>query len=263
MKENGNITIPPQQMVENNVYDDRPVIKSKKDDGDSISPLIRFESAVIRHPPPAHHDIIKFDNGLRNDDINANMDGDLLLESQDSLETNHREDQLRLQRHWDLQQQQQQQQQSSRSSSSNNERFNAFDLNIWPNLECGSGGGGHVVLGRNASGKTLLSHSLVYTLTKDSNQTNDNDGCDNPAIDDDVNNNDNPFLHSGILSTTKRNATENRNHRFLSRVSFDSHSDLLLDANTTTVHRALIPSGGNRLSPTAKFLAVRSEARTF
>ena len=67
----------------------------------------------------------------------------------------------------------------------------------------------------------------------------------------------NPFLHFGDLSVTRRNVSKNRNHHFLSHVSFDSHSDLLLNENTTTVHRALIPSGGNRLSPTAKFLAVR------
>ena len=35
------------------------------------------------------------------------------------------------------------------------------DLNIYPNLECGSGGGGHVVLVKNGSGKTLLSQTLI------------------------------------------------------------------------------------------------------
>ena len=112
-----------------------------------------------------------------------------------------------------------------------------FDLNIWPNLECGSGGGGHVVLGRNASGKTLLSHTLLQNADEDDL---------NPS-----------YLQSGSISTTRRIESKNRNHHFITHVSFDSHSDLLLNPNTTTVHKALIPGGGNRLSPTAKFLSVR------
>jgi molybdate transport system ATP-binding protein len=123
-----------------------------------------------------------------------------------------------------------------------------FDLNIWPNLECHSGGGGHVILGRNASGKTLLSRSIVQSLRNIRNENVD-------IYESDTSNN--PFLHSGTISIHKRNSSKNRNHHFLSHVSFDSHSDLLLDRNTTTVHRALIPSGGNRLSPTAQFLSVR------
>ena len=129
---------------------------------------------------------------------------------------------------------------------SNTQEQSTFDLNIWPNLECGSGGGGHVVLGRNGAGKTLLSRSLVHS------------GTDNSDCDDSHDSGDNPFIHSGNLSINKRNSNNtNRNQHFLSHVSFESHSNLLQQTNTTTVHRALIPSGGNRLSPTAKFLSVR------
>mmetsp|Transcript_22231 Transcript_22231/g.44724 ORF Transcript_22231/g.44724 Transcript_22231/m.44724 type:complete len:614 (-) Transcript_22231:68-1909(-) len=115
-----------------------------------------------------------------------------------------------------------------------------FDLNIHPNLECGSGGGGHVVLGKNGSGKTLLSQTLI-------NSHNNNTA-----------NRQSSPLHSGSIEINKtRDDSINRNHRWLTHVSFESHSELLLNENTTTVHRALIPGGGNRLSPTAKFLTVR------
>mmetsp|Transcript_6900 Transcript_6900/g.10199 ORF Transcript_6900/g.10199 Transcript_6900/m.10199 type:complete len:620 (+) Transcript_6900:19-1878(+) len=113
------------------------------------------------------------------------------------------------------------------------------DLNIYPNLECGSGGGGHVVLGKNGSGKTLLSQTLINSHNNTTNRQA------SP-------------LHSGSIEINKtRDDSINRNHRWLTHVSFESHSELLLNENTTTVHRALIPGGGNRLSPTAKFLTVR------
>lgn len=115
-----------------------------------------------------------------------------------------------------------------------------FDLNIFPNLECGSGGGGHVILGKNGSGKTSLSQTLI-------NYYNNNN-----------NNNKQSYLQSGSIVINKtRDDTINRNNKWLTHVSFESHSELLMRGNTTTVHRALIPGGGNRLSPTAKFLAVR------
>jgi len=122
-----------------------------------------------------------------------------------------------------------------------------INLNIWPNLECGSRGGGHVMLGRNSSGKTLLSHSLLQSVDSSDQDTNWHD--------DDQNN---LFLQSGDIAITKRNINKNlRNHHFISHVSFQSHSELLRNPNTTTVHKALIPGGGNRLSNTAKFLSVR------
>jgi molybdate transport system ATP-binding protein len=112
-----------------------------------------------------------------------------------------------------------------------------FDLNIFPNLECGSGGGGHVILGKNGSGKTSLSQTLINYYN---------------------NNNKQSYLQSGSIVINKtRDDTINRNNKWLTHVSFESHSELLMKENTTTVHRALIPGGGNRLSPTAKFLAVR------
>ncbi|KAL9186173.1 hypothetical protein ACHAXT_005411 [Thalassiosira profunda] len=199
-------------------------------------PLIRFDSAVIRYPPQSASD---FEYGL-DDDCNR-LDGDLLLESQSSLEHHQREKQQHLQRHWNEQQ------------SDPAQRHNSFaidEMSIWPNLECGGGGGGHVVLGRNGSGKTLLSRSLVHSLGTAASK--DAELPANATLDG-----DNPFFHAGSLSMNRRHISKNRSHKFLSHVSFDSHSDLLLDVNTTTVHRALIPSGGNRLSPTAKFLVVR------
>ena len=108
-------------------------------------------------------------------------------------------------------------------------------------------------MGRNASGKTLLSRTLVQSFGNITNTYQDND---EGTVSNEYSNN-NPFLQSGDISMNRRNASQNRNHHFLSHVSFDSHSDLLLNPHTTTVHKALIPSGGNRLSPTAKFLSVR------
>jgi len=130
------------------------------------------------------------------------------------------------------------------STSSTLDRIN---LQIWPNLECGSSGGGHVILGRNGAGKTLLSHSLL--------QSGDSSDQDDGKYDNDINK---LFLQSGDIAITKRNINKkNRNYHFLSHVSFQSHSELLRNPNTTTVHKALIPGGGNRLSNTAKFLSVR------
>jgi len=118
--------------------------------------------------------------------------------------------------------------------------LDSFDLNIFPNLECGSGGGGHVVLGKNGSGKTLLSQTLINSYNNQNNAEHQSS------------------LHSGSIEINKtRDCSINRNHRWLTHVSFESHSELLLNENSTTVHRALIPGGGNRLSPTAKFLVVR------
>ncbi|KAL7539333.1 hypothetical protein ACHAWF_006377 [Thalassiosira exigua] len=186
-----------------------PTINSEKEG--YVSPLVRFDSAVIKYP-------------------SSRFDSDVELESKQILETNLREEQRHLNGH------------QNGKPGPETHQLNTFDLNIWPNRECGSGGGGHVVLGRNASGKTLLSRSVVHNRQEDSSQHAETS---------------NPFLHSGDLSKFRRNVSKNRNHHFLSHVSFDSHSDLLLNETTTTVHRALIPSGGNRLSPTAKFLAVR------
>ena len=112
-----------------------------------------------------------------------------------------------------------------------------FDLNIYPNTEYKSSGGGHVVLGNNGSGKSLLSQAIINAYSKSKRLS---------------------FLHSGSIEINEtREDSINRNHQRLTHVSFESHSELLLNETTTTVHRALIPGGGNNLSPTAKFLAVR------
>jgi molybdate transport system ATP-binding protein len=127
-------------------------------------------------------------------------------------------------------------------------------LTLWSNVESKSvsrtfsGPGGHVALGRNGSGKTLLSHALTNAASQIDVIDNDTD-------------NTNTYVQSGKLIMQRTTATQPtttlRDHRFLSGVSFESHSDLLLDEGTTTVYRALIPGGGNRLSDTAKFLTVR------
>mmetsp|Transcript_12569 Transcript_12569/g.27119 ORF Transcript_12569/g.27119 Transcript_12569/m.27119 type:complete len:712 (-) Transcript_12569:141-2276(-) len=209
-----------------------------------VPPLIRLESAVIRYPTPppsacSSIDKFEFDCGLNVD--YTEIEGDLFLESyrifDDGDAERKRTNQRRLQRHW---------------NHTASYQFDPFDLDIWPNLECRSRGGGHVVLGRNASGKTLLSRSLVQGSSASGvTPSNEHSYCDDDKHDA------NFFLSSGHMTINRRNADGNRNHRFLSHVSFDSHSDLLLDPKTTTVHRALIPFGGNRLSPTAKFLSVR------
>jgi ABC-type molybdenum transport system ATPase subunit/photorepair protein PhrA len=117
-----------------------------------------------------------------------------------------------------------------------------------------------VALGRNGSGKTLLSLALARAAAASSSRVvkgGDDDyggggggGGDRPS-----------FLHSGELTMRRdvvpAETVRRRDHRFLSSVSFESHSDLLRDESTTTVYRALIPGGGNRLSDTAKFLSVR------
>ncbi|KAL3811752.1 hypothetical protein ACHAXA_008026 [Cyclostephanos tholiformis] len=137
-----------------------------------------------------------------------------------------------------------------------------FHLCVWPNLEtppsssssssypAGGGGGGHVALGRNGSGKTLLSLTLASTAASTTI----------PVVARGEEGDDTSFLHSGELTMRRGDTTggtTRRDHRFLSTVSFESHSDLLLNESTTTVYRALIPGGGNRLSDTAKFLSVR------
>lgn len=212
----------------------------------SITPLVHFKSTVLQYPQhlsvSPDEDTAPSDTELKNrldDDCNT-IDNDLILETQHQLANDkHNQHYIRhLQNHWN-------QQQSIPPNHNPTQLFDPFDLQIFPNLECGSGGGGHVVLGRNGSGKTLLSRSLIHTLENES---------DNDSPNHDTNN---PFLHSGSLHINKEREDTNRLHHFLSHVSFESHSQLLLKKNTTTVHRALIPSGGNRLSPTAKFLAVR------
>jgi molybdate transport system ATP-binding protein len=169
--------------------------KTTKDDDYVSSPLVQFQSAILRYPP------------------------------------------------------------SSSSASLSSSILGPFDLTLWSNVESKSvsrtfsSPGGHVALGRNGSGKTLLSHALA-------NAASQIDVIDNNDTD-----NTNTYLQSGKLIMQRTTATQPtttlRDHRFLSGVSFESHSDLLLDEGTTTVYRALIPGGGNRLSDTAKFLTVR------
>lgn len=186
----------------------------------NISPLLRFDSAVLRYPEEL---------GLEADTVTYLQNHDLLLESTDALQFNNNEKLQHLQNHW------------QQSASSHEHEPLHIDLNVYPNTECKSAGGGHILLGRNASGKSLTLKTLIHTLhsSEYSRQRN-------------------PYLHSGSLHIDKQSETMQKNSRynqFLSHVSFESHSQLL--SNPISVHRALIPGGGNRLSPTAQFLIVR------
>ena len=88
--------------------------------------------------------------------------------------------------------------------------------------------GGHVLLGRNGSGKSLVAYTLA--------SLND----DNAAS--------SPYLRSG------RYATETGWHRrAIAKVSFQSHEQLLTQGGTVS---KAISEGGN-LSKAAKFLVVR------
>ena len=120
------------------------------------------------------------------------------------------------------------------------------DLQVWPNSDSNKSRGGHVVLGANGSGKTLLCRTLIRSAEHvGKNQlTGGLDGSD-----------EGPNLISGSVSVHPRVESMNRNHRFMASVSFESHADLL--SMDVSVHKALIPGGGNRLSTTAKFLIVR------
>jgi len=115
-----------------------------------------------------------------------------------------------------------------------------INLQVWPNSDSDKNRGGHVVLGANGSGKTLLCRTLI----RSAEQTGSPEGSD-----EDLN------LISGAISVHPRVESTNRNHQFMASVSFESHADLL--SMDISVHKALIPGGGNRLSTTAKFLIVR------
>ena len=233
------------------------------DDGVS-PPLVRLRSAVLRYPPPppppsapgprppSTIDDVRRRTRRRGGGNDENDDDG----EEEEEEVEEEADRRRIRDH-------------RRSSS----QLGPFDMCVRPNLETppssadhrrgrgGGGGGGHVALGRNGSGKTLLSLALARAAAASSSRVvkgGDDDygggggggGGDRPS-----------FLHSGEWTMRRdvvpAETVRRRDHRFLSSVSFESHSDLLRDESTTTVYRALIPGGGNRLSDTAKFLSVR------
>ena len=208
--------------------------------GESKAPLLRFESAVLRYPPQQEIDsadrTTSSDLEIVTDRTRAHCQ-DLLLEIQDVLQRNSNEQLQQLQPHW--------------GHFLSHEHYDPpylhpFDLHIYPNTECKhSSAGGHILLGRNGSGKTLISKSLIHTIhNSDSHKSN-------------------PYLHSGSLhihnqqlpSKSSPKHFAKYNNPFLSHVSFESHSQLI--SNPMSVYKALIPQGGNRLSPTAQFLIVR------
>ena len=89
---------------------------------------------------------------------------------------------------------------------------------------------GHALLSKNGYGKTLLSSAISHY---------DNDKTRNPYI-----------THGGIEYNQRWYKS------YVSKVSFQSHLDLLSDIKNTTVYRALTPNGG-RLSKSAQYLVVR------
>ncbi|KAL3780010.1 hypothetical protein HJC23_000300 [Cyclotella cryptica] len=232
----------------------------------SISPLLHFESASLHYPPQWHdHDHHQDDVTVESElGLNADVlqfDPDFVLEVQDDAlfrdNNNNGNDSdgsggeasrrrvRQLQRHW------------NNSIHTNNHHHHdntdpileSINLQIHPNLPCGSGGGGHILLGRNGVGKTLISRAIQRGGTTHGSHHDDNN---------------NPYLRSGMLHLHNNNDNHNNHHQrtrwdqqFTTHVSFESHTQLLTHPQTTTVHRALIPQGGNRLSPVAQFLTVR------
>jgi molybdate transport system ATP-binding protein len=195
----------------------------------TISPLLKFDSAVLRYPQEISRNTSDMELGLEADTITYLQNQDMFLASKGALESSNNEQLQHLQNHW------------QQSASNHEHQALHVDLHVYPNTECKSAGGGHILLGRNASGKSLTLKTLIHTLhaAEESEQSN-------------------PYLHSGSLYIDKQSETKQMNTRynhFLSHVSFESHSQLL--SNPISVHRALIPGGGNRLSPTAQFLIVR------
>ena len=209
-----------------------------------LTPLLSFESAVLQYPSqqftdsPVHEhgDIrannistVDFEIGLEEDIVINQLNRDLLLEAEGALQLNNNEQLEHLQPHW-------------QKSALQYHKPLYLDLQIYPNTECKTAGGGNILLGRNASGKSLITRSLIHSL-QSSTSTDEQK---------------NPYLQSGSLHMNSQSESLQKHARynqFLSHVSFESHSQLL--STPISVHRALIPGGGNRLSPTAQFLIVR------
>jgi ABC-type molybdenum transport system ATPase subunit/photorepair protein PhrA len=238
-------------------------------DGGVSPPLVRLRSAVLRYPPPpppppsapgprppppSTIDDVRRRTRRRGGGNDENDDDGEEEEEEGEGEADRR----RIRDH-------------RRSSS----QLGPFDMCVRPNLETpppssadhrrgrgGGEGGGHVALGRNGSGKTLLSLALARAAAASSSSSRVVRGGDGDHGGGGCGGGDRPsFLHSGELTMRRdvvpAETVRRRDHRFLSSVSFESHSELLRDESTTTVYRALIPGGGNRLSDTAKFLSVR------
>lgn len=231
-----------------------------------ISPLLHFESAVLRYPSyesnyvdstvPASsaqkQDSNHLEYRLEADIQRYHDNSDLLLEAEEALQLNDTAQLRHLQPHWDKHL-------ASAEIEQELSSLHLQDLQIYPNSACKSVGGGHILLGTNGSGKTLISKCLIHQFLTAAGSI-DYNSFDN-----------NPYLQSGSLhtynSSGKSHSQSNTSSRYtksykttqiLSNVSFESHSQLLHSSNEPiSVHRALIPNGGNRLSPTAQFLIVR------
>jgi ABC-type molybdenum transport system ATPase subunit/photorepair protein PhrA len=217
--------------------------KRQPADHSSISPLLQLELAVLRYPSQHILDSIQqqqddvdsadLELGLEADTVANHLHKDLFLEIEQTFKSNSNEQLHHLQTHW--------KEQFTSYEYSNHPPLHLQDLQIYPNTECKSSGGGHILLGRNASGKSLILKSLIHNIhSTQFKQVN-------------------PYLQSGNLhidtNFTSQTSARTRYNPFLSHVTFETHSQLL--RSPISVHRALIPGGGNRLSPTAQFLIVR------
>jgi molybdate transport system ATP-binding protein len=109
--------------------------------------------------------------------------------------------------------------------------------------------GGHVVLGRNGTGKSLLSNSLI------SPETHIRQGCGSYSFFDDVNDED---TSTSNASSSKSTRTSWARKRAIAHVSFESHLALLAsDTNSDMTAYKAISGGGNQMSKAAQFLVVR------
>jgi molybdate transport system ATP-binding protein len=133
---------------------------------------------------------------------------------------------------------------SSSSSSSLKTQVGGLNLAIYPaaiataTAAGSSGGGGHALLGRNGSGKSLISNVLASA-----GKTAKNDGAINRS---------NEYLQAGHLHIDSSSFTWHSST--VAQVSFESHKELLQRGGT--VSKAISRSTG-KLNKAAQFLIVR------
>lgn len=211
------------------------------------SPLIHFISAELSYAPQHQQAALSqvindadtySELGLEKDTIISQSNKDLLLETENALQSKDHEQLHRLQRYWN----------QFTTHANQSTALHIENLEVFPNDELKSLGGGHILLGKNGSGKSLILKSMIQSLQSVNCPT---DACEQ---------NSNPYLQSGRMHINEnpnisQTSSPSMYNQLFSHVSFETHSQIL--TNPTSVHRALIPGGGNRLSPTAQFLIVR------